>query len=265
MEPSTGGSTGYTWDPDQYARYAGERGRPIRELLARLPGAAGVRTVVDLGCGSGQLTRLLGERYPDAAVTGVDSSADFLTAASDLPPNVRLTAGDIVEADARGVDLLVSNAAFHWVPEHRELLRRWAGELPRGGVLAFQVPGNFREPSHVLLREVADDPRWRDALADALPGPDAVDSAAGYARLLLACGLVPDAWETTYAHVMPGADPVLDWIRGAALRPVLDLLDADAAADFEAGYGARLRAAYPATPTGTVFPFRRVFVVARKP
>ena len=161
-------------------------------------------------------------------------------------------------------DVLVSNALLQWVPTHRELLVRWAGELPAGGWLAFQVPGNFDAPSHVAMRELAASPRWRRSLDGVLRGGETTDSPAQYAQLLLDAGLRVDAWETSYLHVLPGEDPVLQWLRGTGLRPVLDRLSADDAAEFERELADRLRAAYPPGPHGTLFGFRRVFVVAVK-
>jgi trans-aconitate 2-methyltransferase len=159
------------------------------------------------------------------------------------------------------VDVLVSNAVLQWVPTHRALLRSWAATLPVGGWLAFQVPGNFGEPAHVLLRELA--VRW--GVAEVLRHDDAVDPPSSYATLLLDAGLAVDAWETTYLHVLAGPDPVLEWLRGTGLRPVLAALsDADGAA-FCAELAPLLRSAYPAGEHGTPFPFRRIFVVASRP
>jgi len=163
------------------------------------------------------------------------------------------------------MDVIISNAALQWVPEHRELLVRWAGGLNPGGWLAFQVPGNFGAPSHVLLRELAGSPRWRERLGGVLRS-DPVSEPAEYVALLAEAGCRVNAWETTYAQILPGDDPVLEWVKGTALRPVLTALGTDSAeaAEFLDDYRALLREAYPAAPYGTVFPFRRIFVVARR-
>ncbi len=171
--------------------------------------------------------------------------------------------GDALEWDASGADVIVSNAMLQWVPSHRSLLTRWAAGLPAGGWLAFQVPGNFTAPSHEVLRSLTASGRW-SAVTGVLPA-DAVSSAADYAALLLDAGLAVDAWETTYVHVLSGTDPVLEWVRGTALRPVMAALPAAEYAEFEAEYAAALRLAYPAEPRGTLFPFRRVFCVATRP
>lgn len=255
------------WDPATYLRFAGERARPFVELLTRVDAAAPAR-VVDLGCGEGTATASLRSRWPDALVTGIDSSPEMLAAAAPLavPGRVEFAEGDVRTWAPDGpVDVVVSNAVLHWVPGHAALLTRWAGHLAADGWLAVQVPGNFRAPTHALLAELCRSPRWADRLADAAPRPDAVLEPAGYLDLLTAAGLHADVWETTYLHVLRGADPVLGWVSGTALRPVLAGLDEDAAAAVTADYAAALRNAYPARPDGaTVLPFRRIFAVGQR-
>jgi trans-aconitate 2-methyltransferase len=160
------------------------------------------------------------------------------------------------------VDVLVSNATLQWVPEHPSLLERWVEVLAPGGWLAFQVPGNFRAPSHVILEELRTSDRWRERLRDAA-GRIGVLDPTQYFDLLAARGCTVDAWETTYLHLLHGPDPVLEWVKGTALRPVLTALSGEERDAFVAEYTARLREAYPARAFGTVFPFRRLFVVAQ--
>jgi trans-aconitate 2-methyltransferase len=250
------------WDPLQYGRYAGERGRPFFELTARVEADAPER-VVDLGCGPGDLTVTLADRWPGALVRGIDSSPEMIQRAPG-DGAVRFSVGAAEEFSATGVDVLISNAALQWVPTHRELLLRWAGELSAGGWLAFQVPANFDAPSHVLMRELADSPRWRESLAGVLRGTESTAPPAEYLERLAGAGLEVDAWQTEYLHVLSGDDPVLEWVRGTGLRPVLAALSADDGAAFSAEYAARLRDAYPRRAHGTPFPFRRTFVVARR-
>jgi trans-aconitate 2-methyltransferase len=253
------------WDPEQYGRYADERGRPFVDLLARV-GHPGPRRVLDLGCGPGNLTALLARRWPDAVVEGLDSSAEMIAAAAPLATaglSFRVESVEEVELPT-DADVVISNAALQWVPTHRELLRRWAAELPAGGWLAFQVPGQFDSPSHRLMRELAAAPRWAAALAGVLRHHDSFAPPAQYAELLLAAGLAADVWETSYLHVLAGPDPVLEWLRGTGLRPVLAALSPADGAEFSAEFAAMLRAAYPATPHGTVLPYRRVFAVGHK-
>jgi trans-aconitate 2-methyltransferase len=256
------------WDPATYLRYAGERARPFVDLLAHVrAGSPGV--VVDLGCGEGALTASLAQRWPEARVVGVDSSPEMLAAAAEHaePGRVSFEQGDVRDWRPHApVDVLVTNAVLHWVPEHPDLLRRWAGELAPGGELAVQVPGNFRAPTHALLTELCRSPRWSARVAGLAPQPDAVLDPAGYLDVLTGAGLEADVWETTYLHVLRGADPVLGWVRSTVLRPVLAALDDAEVEDLTKAYAAALRAAYPERPDGTtVLPFRRVFAVGRRP
>ncbi len=254
------------WDPGQYLRFGDQRSRPFFELTAQI-GAEQPGLVVDLGCGPGQLTAELARRWPEAEVRGLDSSAEMIDAARRLEAGPRLSfgLGDLRDWRPEGpVDVIVSNAVLQWVPEHEALLPGWVQALSPGGWLAFQVPANFGAPSHVLMREVAESGRWRPLLADVRLNRQSADPAA-YVDLLSRAGCVVNAWETTYLHVLPGEDPVLEWYKGSGLRPVLAALNPDQATEFLAEYGARLREAYPPRPYGTVLPFRRAFVVAQRP
>lgn len=247
------------WDPRQYALYSSERARPFHDLLARVA-ATDPRRVVDLGCGPGTTTAVLARRWPDAVVEGIDSSADMIAAARTVP-GISVTLGDVRHWNCGpDVDVVISNATLQWIPEHEQLVARWARELRPGGWLAVQVPGNFAAPAHTLLREHA----RQFGVDDVLRHHDAVAEPVDYARLLLDAGLAADVWETTYLHVLPGADPVLEWLRGTALRPVLAALPPDRVAAFTTRFGAALRAAYPAGPGGTLLPFRRIFAVGHR-
>jgi trans-aconitate 2-methyltransferase len=255
------------WDPAAYLRYGDERSRPFFELVARV-GADRPREVVDLGCGPGQLTASLTERWPDARVTGVDSSSDMIDRALTLDSPVTFTVGDVRDWTPSGsADVVLSNATLQWIPEHPDLLVRWAAAMPSAGWLAVQVPGNFDAPSHRALRAVGNDPRWREGVAPLLREAPVLDPTE-YVALLAGAGCTVDAWETTYVHVLPtsdGADhPVLSWMEGTALRPVRAALGSGAGwTDFRAALAERLAAAYPARDGKVLFPFRRVFFVAR--
>jgi trans-aconitate 2-methyltransferase len=256
------------WDPARYLAFAGERARPFADLIARV-GAVAPRTVVDLGCGEGALTASLAQCWPGARVTGVDSSGDMLAAATAhaVTDRVSFTSGDVrTWAPDHPVDVVVSNAVLHWVPGHPALLTRWAGWLAPDGWLAVQVPGNFGASTHTLLAELCRLPRWGGRLADAAPRLDAVLEPGGYLDVLAGAGLRADVWETTYLHVLTGNDPVLRWVGGTVLRPVLARLDDAEAGEFTDRYAAALREAYPPRPDGTtVLPFRRVFAVGHRP
>ena len=250
----------HRWDPMLYAEYADERGRPFGELLARV-GAETPRTVVDLGCGTGALTSTVRRRWPSAEVRGVDSSPEMIERA-DRSTGVTYELADLRDWRPRQpVDVLVSNAALQWVPGHLDLLGGLVDAVARGGWLAFQVPGNFDEPSHALRRELAADPRFVAHLAGvAVP---AAHDPGTYLRVLQELGCTVDAWETTYLHVLTGEDPVFRWVVGTGARPTLQALPDGLRAEFEGELRHALRAAYSSGPHGTVLPFRRVFVVAR--
>jgi len=255
----------HTWDPEGYLTYADERGRPFVELVARI-GATVPREVVDLGCGPGNLTGLLAQRWPDAEVIGLDSSPEMIEKARADVPGVRFEVGDLrewVSDDSGGrVDVLVSNATLQWVPGHLELLPRLVERVAPGGWLAFQVPGNFDEPSHTIRRDIAEEEPYAAHTAG-VAVPDSHDPAT-YFEVLAEAGCTVDAWETTYLHVLTGPNPVFRWISGTGARPVLQALPDDLRAQFIAEYQELLNAAYPAREHGTVLPFRRIFVVAER-
>lgn len=252
-----------TWDPTTYLAFEDERSRPFFDLVRRV-GATEPCTVVDLGCGPGQLTATLADRWPTAAIIGLDSSLDMIERARGCATDrVSFAATDLLDwQPAEPIDVIVANATLQWVPGHRDILPRLVDLLSPGGWLAFQVPGNFDEPSHALLHELAADPRY----APATTGVErpAAHGPGTYLRDLAALGCSVDAWETTYLHVLHGVDPVFSWISGTGARPVLQALEPPERAQFETEYKARLRAAYPPQSFGTVLPFRRVFVVAQR-
>ncbi|MER7131070.1 trans-aconitate 2-methyltransferase [Streptosporangium saharense] len=249
------------WDPQVYGRYADERSRPFFELVARIA-ARRPRRVVDAGCGTGELTATLAGRWPEAEVHGFDSSPAMLAGAPE-GDRLSFSVEDVTRWRPGGpVDVIVSNAVLQWVPTHRDVLLRWAGALAPGGWLAFQVPGNFGAPSHALVDELCRT-RWRDRLAD-LVRPAPVGEPAEYHGLLAGAGCRVDAWETTYLHVLTGEETVLGWITGSFLRPMLDRLRPEEGEEFLRDCSAALAEAYPRGPHGTLFPFRRIFVVAQK-
>jgi trans-aconitate 2-methyltransferase len=264
------------WDPHQYLRYAGHRTRPFVDLLSRIqePPGAGGRTmrIADIGCGPGNVTELLADRWPAARITGFDNSSDMLDQAQQKYAGPT-RGGGVMEfraADARNwtpgepYDVIVSNAALQWVPGHTESFPAWIEGLTPGGTFAFQVPGNFTSPSHLLLAGLCESPQWRERLEGGRVAE--VLEPADYLGRLTDLGCATETWETTYLQLLTGDDPVLDWVKGTALRPVLTRLadDPEATAEFTRQYRDLLREAYPPGPHGTVFPFRRIFAVARK-
>ncbi|MFF8728216.1 trans-aconitate 2-methyltransferase [Streptomyces sp. NPDC015171] len=264
-----------TWDPAQYLRHAGHRARPFADLLARIPEPPGGRPrIADLGCGPGNVTALLADRWPAARITGYDNSTEMLDKAHVDHEGPTAGGGrlDFAHADVRTwtpeepYDLIVSNATLQWVPGHADRFADWIAALRPGGTLAFQVPDNIDAPLHALMRDLAAGPRWRTRLGGVLRRTDSVPAPAAYLDRLTRLGCAADIWQTTYFHVLTGEDPVLDWVKGTGLRPALTALadDPEARDQFLAEYRDLLRTAYPGEPYGTVLPFRRLFAVAVK-
>lgn len=251
------------WSPDVYLAFADHRGRPFADLLSRV-GGRNPRRVVDLGCGPGNLTETLIGRWPGAEIEAWDFSPEMVDAARKRGVPARV--GDVRDwVPAPDTDVVVSSATLQWVPEHADLLVRWAHQLSAGSWLAFQVPGNFGEPSHQAVLDLASRPQWSDVLQNyPFRDSDVVQSPTGYAGLLSDAGCSVDAWETTYVHELTGAAPVLEWITGTALRPIRGSLTDEQWEHFRAELTPMLAAAYPVRADGTTFfPFRRVFAVAQ--
>ena len=250
------------WSPQKYLQFAGERGRPFVDLLARVPTKPS--TIVDLGCGPGQLTAVMRERWPDANIVGVDSSPEMIQQATErnADPQARYVLGDIGSwTTDTPVDLIISNAALQWVPDQLAVIPRLREHLNPGGVLAFQVPFNFSGASHRILRELAEQMPYVAYVAEA--ARPAGISAMTYLELLAGPEWIIDAWETTYLHLLEGEDAVFHWMSGTGARPTLQALPDELRDQFVDEYQAALRDAYPKQPYGTVLPFPRVFVVVK--
>jgi trans-aconitate 2-methyltransferase len=264
-----------SWDPTQYALFASHRGRPFADLLAQVR-AERPQVVVDLGCGDGPLTLGLPQRWPGARVVGVDASAEMLAAARGHDEEgrvqwVQARAEEWSPADVgEPVDVLVTNATLQWVPDHLRLLPQWVESLAPGAWFAMQVPDNFDAPSHALMREVAARHARADELLPRLQRALGVARPEKYLATLAGLGLEPDVWVTEYQHVLDPEgtqrSPVLEWVRGTGLRPVLDVLtDEEERRAFLDDYSRELDAAYPRRPWGVVLGFRRIFAVAHRP
>jgi trans-aconitate 2-methyltransferase len=257
--------TSPVWSPQQYGKYADERGRPFADLVGRIQVDA-PETVVDLGCGPGNLTATLLGRWPGATVRGVDSSAEMIEAAQPLASDrLSFGIGDLRDwtAEPESIDVIVTNATLQWIPEQLELLPGFVRALRPGGWLAIQIPGNGDAPSHTILRELAATEPYAQYAADKSLRPD-VPGPADYVAALSAEGCSVDAWETTYNHLLQGDNAVLEWVKGTGARPVLQSLPEELRVSFEKEYGARLAEAYPRRAFGTLLPFRRIFAVAQK-
>jgi trans-aconitate 2-methyltransferase len=252
-----------SWDPSQYMKFADHRLRPALDLLARVPDTE-CATVWDLGCGAGNVTKLLQERWPKARITGLDNSPDMLKQARAIA-GIEWEEGDVSTWTApQPADLVFSNAVLHWIDDHARIFPRLLQQVVRGGVLAVQMPRNFQAPSHVLLYETAARGPWAATLVPYLrPSPVAAPEA--YYDWLMPHATQLDIWETEYLHVLQGENAVLEWTKGTAVRPLLDRVDPALRADFLATYAEQLRKAYPRRADGmTLFPFRRLFIIARR-
>ncbi len=262
-----------TWDPSRYLRYADQRARPYEDLLARVH-AENPQRVVDLGCGPGNVTTLLAERWPEASVLGLDSSAEMIDAAAAraIPGRLAFERADLREWRAQPpVDVLITNATLQWVPGHLELLPTLLGQIDPGGWFAMGVPGNFGAPSHTLLTGLQRDSRWSDRFTGDQFRPFSHEPAE-YLRALTAAGGEAEVWETTYYYVLPGVNGVLDFVSSTALRPVLTELGGpgtDAAREFVDAYADALRTAYPPElfdgRTVQILPYRRLFATVHIP
>ena len=252
------------WQPATYCRFGQHRTRAAEDLLRRVVLDA-PQTIVDLGCGTGNVTRLLGERWPRARVVGVDSSPSMLAKAEAMSAAIRWIEADIDAWTPDGpVDLVFSNAVLHWLDDHAALLPRLVGWLSHEGVLAIQMPRNFDEPSHTAIVETIEDGPWRDRLAP-LVRLRPVGRPETYIDLLLPIVRELDVWETVYWQIFEGENPIVAWTGGASLRPLLAALDLSEQEAFVADYASRVGRAYPQRPDGrTVFPFRRLFIVGRR-
>jgi trans-aconitate 2-methyltransferase len=251
------------WSARQYLKFEDERTRPPRDLLAQVPLQA-PRRVIDLGCGPGNSTELLVERFPEAEVIGLDSSPDMLHQARGRLPGV-----DFVEADLAtwtlppATDLLFANAVIQWVPDHTGVLRRMLGALPAGGVLAVQMPDNTNEPALALMREVGAAGPWAAKLMASHAARDDLPTPGDYYDLLRPACARLDIWHTNYNHVMASPEGIVEWFKGSALRPFLNAISEDERTAYLAAYTARIAQAYPARFDGKVLlRFPRLFIVA---
>ncbi len=255
-----------SWSAQQYTSFEAERTRPVRDLLNGVA-TVEVKQAIDLGCGPGNSTEVLAARFPNAAIRGLDSSADMIEAARKRLPRLRFDLAGITEWDDPGpFDVILANAVLQWVPDHATLMPRLVGKLAPGGSLAVQMPDNLEEPAHRLMREVAASGPWAKKLATAAGARTPRLPASWYYALLRPHASRVDVWTTTYHHVLAGGtDAVVEWFKGSGLRPFLAPLDASETADFLAEYRTALVDAYPPLAGGSVLlPFPRLFIVAMR-
>ncbi len=249
-------------DPAQYARFSEERSLPFHTLLSRVPERA-FQQIVDLGSGTGELTKLLSQHWAGSMILGIDNSPEMVEQAQKFtqPGGLEFRLSDINDYDERA-DLIFSNAALQWLDDHENLFPKLASLVKPGGVLAVQMPSSFEQPSHVLLEQTARSGPWANKLANWHKLQ--VRPLRWYLDLLIGLGLEVDAWETDYLFVLQGPNPVLEWVKGTSMQPILSALDDAEQAEFSKVYGAALRNAYPPTDNGTIYPFKRIFFVASR-
>ncbi|MDB5774008.1 MAG: tam [Herbaspirillum sp.] len=255
-----------TWSAKQYVTFEEERTRPVRDLLAAVP-TTQARSVVDIGCGPANSTELLAARFPEAVVSGLDSSADMLAAARKRLPHIRFEQVDIEAWNDPGqYDVVLANAVLQWVPDHRALLPKLIAKLAPNGSLAVQMPDNLDEPAHRLMRETAAGGPWAGKLTAAAQARTTRHDADWYYRELRPLCARLDVWRTTYYHPLAGgADAVVEWFKGSGLRPFLDPLDDGERTAYLNRYRTEVGNAYPALADGTVLlPFPRLFIVATR-
>jgi len=251
------------WNPQQYLRFSGHRLRPAIDLLARIPDLP-ARAIVDLGAGAGNVTKLLRERWPEAEITGVEGSAEMVAAGRKAAPDVEWQHADLASwRPPTRYDLVFSNAALHWLPDHAMLFPALMKSVAEGGFLAVQMPRNFTAPSHLLIAETALNGPWR-AKVTHLVTPPPVHAPQFYHDVLAPQAAAIDIWETEYLQVLEGENPVKEWTKGTWLTRYLDVLKGDEKAAFETAYAERVAKAYPRNAVGqTLFPFRRLFMVVQ--
>jgi trans-aconitate 2-methyltransferase len=265
-EPALFGDAAMSWSAAQYVKFEEERTRPVRDLVARIPNAE-IVSAADIGCGPGNSTEVLRERYPGAHIVGMDSSPDMIEAARKRLPDIAFEVADIREWGAdRPLDVILANAVLQWIPGHETLLPALVARLRAGGALAVQTPDNLDEPSHRLMRETAASGPWAAKLAEAGKARAERHGAEWYFRLLRPHAPHVDVWRTTYYHPLAGGAPaVVEWLKATGLRPFLDLLEAAEREAYLSRYQAAIAEAYPAEADGTVLlPFPRLFFVAAR-
>ena len=252
-----------TWSAKQYTMFEQQRTRPVRDLVAAIPNTE-VRTAVDLGCGPGNSTEVLAQRFPHARITGMDSSDDVLVDARKRLPALNFELADIgAWRPAQACDVILANASLQWLPDHATLYPRLVQQLTPGGTLAVQTPDNLDEPAHRLAREVAADGPW-SAKIGAVKHNERHTASYYYELLSRHCSTV-DVWRTIYLHPLADHAAVVEWFKASALRPFLAPLTDSEKAAFLQAYQARITQAYPALADGTVLlPFPRLFIIATR-
>ena len=251
------------WSAKQYLKFEDERTRPPRDLLAQIP-LQRPKLVVDLGCGPGNSTELLVERFPHSEVVGLDSSPDMLRKARERLPKCKFVQADIATwTPDPGTDVIFGNAVMQWLPDHPAIMRRLLENMPSAGVLAIQMPDNTREPALVFQKEAGESGPWADHPEIKAAARDDLPSVEAYYDLLKPVCSHLDIWHSVYNHVMASPQAIVEWFKGSSLQPFLSPLDAAAREKFLAAYGQKIVGAYKPRADGKVLlKFPRLFIVA---
>ncbi len=251
------------WNSISYLKFKAQRTQPAVDLAARITGSP--KRIIDLGCGPANSTMVLKERFPNAKITGADSSDAMLETARKNAPEIEFIKLDISGDLSRfrgSFDLVFSNACFQWVTDHKKLLPSVFDMLENGGTLAVQIPMNFNEPIHRIISEISRSERWREKCPQRIFG---TLSQSEYFDIL--SGLTNDfeLWETTYFHRMPSIDSIIEWYRSTGLRPYLDALSETEQSDFLGEISQELYKEYAVQENGEIiFKFPRFFFIAKK-
>lgn len=252
------------WNSEQYLKFKAQRTQPAIDLAARLDGSP--REIIDLGCGPGNSTRVLKNRFPNARVIGADSSENMLEKARADNPDLEFVQldlnGDLSALNGK-FDVVFSNACFQWVENHRELLPRVFGLLKDGGALAVQIPMNFDEPIHKMIARISESEKWREKFLEKRIFHTLTQSE--YFDILSELTDDFELWQTTYFHRMPSIESIIEWYRSTGLRTYLAALSEADGEKFIADIYEELEREYPKQANGEIiFRFPRFFFIARK-
>lgn len=252
------------WDSKQYLKFKAQRTQPSIDLAARLDGSP--NEIIDLGCGPGNSTRVLKNRFPNAHIIGADNSENMIARARDDNPDLEFTLldlnGDLSTYYGR-FDVVFSNACLNWVPNHREIIPKMFGLLKSGGALAVQIPMNFDEPVHQIIARISESEKWRDKIPEkrifhTLTIPEYHDILSGMTDDF-------EIWQTIYCHRMPSIESIIEWYRSTGMRTYLACLSESDGEEFIADVSAELEREYPKQKNGEIiFRFPRFFFIANK-
>lgn len=254
------------WDSKQYLQFTNERLRPATDLIAQIhldnPGV-----IYDLGCGAGNVTNLLKQRWPNAEIIGIDSSADMLAKAATETTEITWINADINQWNAeKPANLIFTNATLQWLDEHETLMPRLGKMLAPNGILAIQMPRNHQSPAHIGIIEAVEAGPWRERLQPLLRfgkgNADPVAAPDVYYHLFEAYAKKINIWETNYLYVLEGENPVVEWLMGTGLRPIISALHEAEKKEFLQVFSEIIKKKYPKTAMGkTLLTYKRIFIV----